>query len=165
MAAASLDPALAPVAFLVGEWEGPGAGEYPTIDDFAYIERLTFAPGPKPFLTYLQRTRAADGSPMHTETGYVRVAGAPTEGEGFGVEMVIAQPTGVAEVLSGRVVDHDIELRSTTVALTPTAKSVEATTRRFQRDGDTLVVEFHMAAVGEPLTFHLRSELARVTPT
>jgi hypothetical protein len=157
--APELHPALTPVAFLLGEWEGPGEGEYPTISPFAYTEHLTFGHVGKPFLTYLQRTWAADGSPMHTETGYVRVTGPASDGHA--VELVLSMPTGVVEVLVGTVVDDDISLTSALVGLSPTAKQVDATERRFRVEGELLVVDMGMDAVGAGFHHHLRSELRR----
>lgn len=162
MAAPDLHPALEPIAFLLGEWKGSGRGEYPTIEPFTYTEHLTFAHVGKPFLAYLQRTWAADDSPMHTETGYLRVVGpAPGSPRGHAVEMLIAQPTGITEVLTGTVVDAEIVLESAAVTLAPTAKRVDATTRTLRLDGGGLVVDMGMAAVGEPMTHHLHSELRR----
>ena len=161
MASPELHPALDPIAFLLGEWEGPGAGEYPTIDGFAYTEHLTFGHVGKPFLTYLQRTWAGDGAPMHTETGYLRVVGpTPDDPAGHAVEMVLSMPTGVVEVLTGTVVDREIVLTSALVGLSPTAKRVDATERRLRLEGGLLVVETAMAAVGEPMTHHLHSDLS-----
>jgi THAP4-like, heme-binding beta-barrel domain len=157
--APELHPALAPVAFLLGEWEGPGEGDYPTIEPFAYTEHLTFGHVGKPFLTYLQRTWAPDGSPMHTESGYVRVTGPGTTGHA--VELVLSMPTGVVEVLVGTVVDGDISLTSTLVGMSPTAKRVDATERRFRLEGELLVVDMGMDAVGRGFHHHLRSELHR----
>src|SRR5664279_3603046 len=40
---------LAPLAFLIGRWQGVGVGGYPTIEDFRFGQEVTFAPlGPKP---------------------------------------------------------------------------------------------------------------------
>jgi len=161
MAGPELHPTLTPLAFLLGEWEGPGEGHYPTIEPFTFTEHLTFGHLGKPFLAYLQRTRAADGSPMHTESGYLRVTGPTAEGEGHVVELVLSMPTGVAEVLVGTVQGRVVELASTLVGLTPSAKRVEATERTLRLDGDRLVVDTAMAAVGQPLTHHLHSELRR----
>jgi hypothetical protein len=158
--APELHPALAPVAFLLGEWEGPGEGEYPTITPFAYTEHLTFGHVGKPFLSYLQRTWAPDGSPMHAEAGYLRVPGPDADG-GHAVELVLSMPSGVVEVLAGSVLDGDISLMSTQVGLAPTAKRVDATERRFRLEGELLVVDMGMAAVGQGMEHHLRSELHR----
>jgi hypothetical protein len=163
MAGPELHPSLAPLAFLLGDWEGPGEGEYPTITSFAYRERLTFGHVGKPFVSYLQRTWAPDGSPMHTESGYLRVVGPAPQGQpGHVVELVLSMPTGVVEVLTGTVVDGDISLISTLVGLSPTAKRVDATERRIRLDSGVLVVDTAMAAVGEGLTHHLHSDLSPV---
>ena len=149
---------LAPVAGLVGTWRGPGHGEYPTISPFEYTEELTFTDVGKPFLRYLQRTWSPDGAPMHTETGFLRVPRAGT------VELVLAQPTGQTELAEGRLtagpagVEMDMHAR---VVNSASAKHVEQTRRRYVLAGDELLVEFAMAAVGVPMTHHLRSVLRR----
>ena len=157
-----LHPSLAPIAFLLGEWEGLGEGRYPTIDDFSYGEHLTFGHAGKPFLAYAQRSwDPTTGAPMHVETGYLRVTDAPAGQPGAGVELVISQPTGVVEVLVGTVHDATVLVHSTVVALTPTAKEVVEVERELRLDGDALVGRLAMAAVGEPLTHHLASRLTR----
>jgi hypothetical protein len=154
---ADLHPDLVPLARLVGTWIGHGEGSYPTIDGFAYLEELTFTHVGKPFLTMVQRTRHPDsGLPMHTEVGYLRV---PTPGV---VELVVAQPTGLAEVGVGTVADGSLQVR-TTVHATPSAKEVTAVERELRWDGDELRYRLAMAAVGHPLTHHLSATLARAT--
>ncbi len=66
-----------------------------------------------------QRTRHPETSaPMHAETGYLRV---PRPGS---IEIVMAQPTGLAEIYEGAVVGGDaplvIDARSTSINATPT---------------------------------------------
>jgi hypothetical protein len=156
-----LHPDVAVLAPLLGTWEGSGAGEYPTIDDFAYGESITFSHVGKPFVAYTQRTRHPETSvPMHAETGYLRV---PRPGS---IEIVMAQPTGLTEIYEGAVVGGEVPLlidaRSTSVNATPTAKEVTITERTISVTGDDLHYTFRMAAVGQPLQHHLSATLHRV---
>jgi THAP4-like, heme-binding beta-barrel domain len=152
-----LHPDVASLAGLLGVWRGEGAGEYPTIAPFRYGEEVRFWHVGKPFLAYTQRTWSLDdGRPLHGESGYWRPK------PGGAVEVVLAHPTGIAEVLEGRVDGGRIELGTTTVATTSTAKEVTALRRRFELDGDTLGYTVAMAAVGQPLQHHLAATLRRV---
>src|SRR5580692_11570061 len=145
-----LHPNLQALAPLLGLWQGSGSGEYPTIEPFDYLEEVTFSHVGKPFLVYGQKTKAAaDGAPLHAETGYLRV---PEPGR---VELVLAHPSGVTEIevgsyrVAGDVID--IELATTSIGLTPTAKEVSALGRSFRIDGDQLSYSVQMGAVGQPL--------------
>jgi len=156
-----LHPDVAVLAPLLGTWEGSGAGEYPTIDDFAYLESITFSHVGKPFVAYTQRTRHPEtAAPMHAETGYLRV---PRPGS---IEIVMAQPTGLAEIYEGAVVGGDVPLvidaRSTSINATSTAKEVTITERTISVTGNDLHYTFRMAAVGQPLQHHLSATLHRV---
>ncbi|WP_067827385.1 peroxynitrite isomerase [Nocardia inohanensis] len=153
-------PDIAHLAPLLGTWKGRGQGEYPTIDSFEYLEEVHFGHVGRPFLTYRQRTRAADGSrPMHSETGYLRAIG------GDRIELILAHPTGITEICEGRLVSDDdglrLELDSTSIGRSSTAKSVTALGRTFDLSGDTLGYTLRMAAVEQPLQHHLAATLHR----
>ena len=153
-----LTPHLVPLAQLVGTWAGEGTGGYPTISPFTYHEEITFAFVGKPFLGYTQRTRGADGSPLHQETGYLRHTG-----DGH-LEFVLALPTGQVELAEGvlRTTEDGLALElEARVWSTSTAKEVSATRRTYRISGDTLETVLDMAAVGQPMARHLESHLVR----
>jgi hypothetical protein len=152
-----LHPDLAPLALLVGRWRGRGRGVYPSIADFEYREETTFGHTGKPFLTYSQRTwRLPEGEPSHAEVGYWRPV------PGGGVELVVAQPSGLVEVDEGTIRDGRIELASRLVATTTSAKEVTEVRRLLEVSDDALRYRVDMAAVGHPLGMHLEGELHRV---
>jgi hypothetical protein len=158
--AVELHPDVVALAPLLGTWEGGGSGEYPTIEAFEYRETVTFTHVGKPFLAYVQRTwHPVSGLPMHSETGYLRVPGQGT------VEIVMAQPTGLAEVYVGGMTTGDdvlvIDVRSTSIGSTPSAKDVAATERTLSVSGEELSYTFRMAAVGLALQHHLSASLRR----
>jgi hypothetical protein len=149
-------PQVEPIVFLLGTWRGEGKGDYPTIEPFGYGEEIRWWHVGKPFLAYAQRTWALDdGRPLHAETGYWR-----PQPDGR-LELVMAHPTGIAEIAEGRVIGTSIELTGTRLAATPTAKEVTEVERSIQVEGDVLRYDLRMAAVGEPLLPHLRAELRR----
>ena len=115
MAPPKRHPSIERLSYLLGTWQGEGRGEYPTIEPFTYVETVTFEHFGKPFVAYSQRTRGPDG-PLHAESGYLRPIDDGT------IELVNAQPTGVAEIYTGSQVGQRLELASVWVGLSPTAK-------------------------------------------
>ena len=159
--APELHPMCRPLAFLLGTWRGRGEGTYPTIEPFTFEEEVVFGHRGTPVLGYTQRTVDAEtGEPRHAETGYWRPVA--HRDDRTLVEVVLAHPTGVSETAEGVVEGTHLELRTATVVCTPTAKEVAAIERVVDVEGDVLRYELAMAAVGVPLTPHLRGELHRV---
>jgi THAP4-like, heme-binding beta-barrel domain len=150
------------LAPLLGTWAGSGRGEYPTITPFGYDEQITFGHVGKPFLAYAQRTSSDDdGRPLHAETGYLRM---PSPGR---IELVLAHPTGIVEVEEGTlsIAGHSlvIELATTAIGRSTSAKEVVVLERSFRVAGDEISYEVRMGAVGQPLQHHLGAVLQRVT--
>lgn len=155
-------PHLTPVLGLLGSWHGRGRGAYPTIDgEFGYAQEVTFSHDGRPFLHYEARAwlLGPDDAPLRPaarESGWWRMQ---PDGR---VEALITQPTGIAEIAVGSAADGVVDLATDSVGLTPTAKKVEATRRRYTlADGDTLTFEHDMAAVGQALQHHLSARLRR----
>jgi hypothetical protein len=153
-------PDLGVLARLIGTWRGEGEGRYPTIEPFGYREEVVFGHAGKPFLAYRQATtNVATGQPAHAEAGYLR---AVAHGR---AELVLAHPTGIAEIAEGEVLDQPdglaVHLVSTAVGLTPSAKEVTSVERRLTVIGDTLRYQVSMAAVGQSHQHHLAAELHR----
>jgi THAP4-like, heme-binding beta-barrel domain len=155
-----LHPDLQALTPLLGTWQGRGSGTYPTIEPFDYLEEVAFSHVGKPFLVYGQKTRsAADGKPLHAETGYLRV---PRPGH---VEMVLAHPSGITEIEVGTYTADgttiELDMTAANIGLTPTAKEVTALGRSFRVDGDELSYSLQMCAVGQPLQHHIAAVLRR----
>jgi len=151
-------PDIEPLLFLLGTWRGEGKGEYPTIQSFAYGEEVRFWHVGKPILSYTQRTWALDDDrPLHAEMGFWRPQA------GGALEVILAHPFGITEIEIGAVSGHRVELMTHSIEGSPTAKEVTRVERSFHITGDVLGYDLRMAAVGEPVTHHLRAELRRVS--
>ena len=157
-------PLLGPVLGFLGLWRGRGLGGYPTLDgEFVYAQEVGFSHDGRPFLRYEARAWLLDGDgaplrPAARESGWWRL-----QADGR-VEALITQPTGITEILTGHAGDGVVELDTHTVALTPTAKQVTATRRRYtlaDTDADTFTFVHDLAAVGQPLQHHLSATLRR----
>ena len=157
-----LHPDLQPLNFLLGQWEGAGVGGYPTIESFRFGQEISFTHNGKPFLIYASRTWRLDdegnlGMPLGTETGYWR-----PQQDGR-VEVILAHPTGIAEIYLGEVDGSRVELSTDVVARTETAKEYTAGRRLYGLIGEDLGYAYDMAAVGQTLQSHLSAQLKRVS--
>lgn len=139
---------------LPGVWTGEGAGHYPTIAPFPYRERLQFTRlGDAAVLEYAQRTwHGETGEPLHRETGYVRV-------DQRRLELLVVQPTGIAEVHHGHVDQDVVEFGVTTLGRAATALQVETVRRRWSVRADRMIVDLWMTYADVVDGHHLRAEL------
>jgi hypothetical protein len=159
---ADLDPALLPLAFLIGDWAGVGLGQYPTIEDFRFGQEVSFSyvPG-KTFLDYESRSWLIDEDgqkvrPLAREHGYWR----PQPDNKL--EVVLAHPTGFVEIWIGELDNGKIELTTDAVARTATAKEYTGGHRLYGLVQGDLYWTFDMAAMGKELQNHLAAQLKRV---
>ncbi len=155
-------PAIAPLGFLLGRWEGAGVVGYPTIDSANYGEEISFSHNGKPFLIYESRTWLLEpdgsiGRPSHMEVGFWRPQPDNT------VEALITHPTGVTELYYGTISGTKIEMATDAVIRTATAKEVTAGKRLYGLVGADLAYAYDMAAEGQPLQPHLSAQLKRVS--
>ena len=151
-----LHPDLAPLALLLGEWEGEGRGRTGEGPPFTCREWVRFWHAGKPVILYTQRTASLDdGRPLHAEMGFWR------PGPGRAVEFVVAHGIGVAEIELGTVEDGHLRLASASIRRTPTAKSVTLLERDIDVDGDELRYQLRMATDRNPPAFHLEGALHR----
>jgi hypothetical protein len=109
-----LHPDLEPLKFLLGDWEGAGVGGYPTIESFRFGQEISFSHIGKPYLIYTSRTWRLDdegnlGAPLARESGYWRAQ------PGGRVELVLAHPTGIAEIYIGQATGTRVDLQSDVV--------------------------------------------------
>jgi hypothetical protein len=112
----------------------------------------------KPYLAYRSRTWLLDtGSLSAVEVGFWR----PVSG---GVELLLAHPTGIAEIYVGSIEGHKIELHTDVVARTATAKEVSAEHRLYGLVEGRLMYAADLAAVGQSLQPHMSAVLERVPP-
>jgi hypothetical protein len=134
---------------------------YPTIESTRFGQEVTFAHNGKPFLIYSSRTWMLDedgqiGPPLAAETGFWRAQ------PGGQLEVLLAHPTGIAEIYLGEVSGTKIEMATDVVVRTSTAKEVSAGRRLYGLIGADLGYAYDMAAVGQPLQAHVSAQLKRV---
>jgi THAP4-like, heme-binding beta-barrel domain len=162
----AVHPDLEPLAWLLGRWAGNGRGDYPTIEEFSFRQEIVFAHDGRPFLHYFSRTFLTEGTaagpgtvikPSGIETGFFR---ARPEGR---VEVVLAHPTGFAEIWYGEVDGTKLELATDVVVRTESAKEYTAGKRLYGLVEGHLLWAYDMAAMGQQLQSHLWGRLEPVS--
>ncbi len=152
---------LAPLAWMIGRWEGAGVVGYPTIESANFGQELEVSHDGRPFLTWQSHTWLLDDAgekvrPLATELGFWRPV------EGGEVELVLTHPTGIVELYFGKAEPAKIELRTDGVLRSPHAKEYNAATRLYGLVSSNLLWAMDMAAVGQQLQSHVSAELKRV---
>ncbi len=154
-------PAIEPLSFLLGRWEGAGVVGYPTIESANFGQEIAFSHNGKPFLIYSSRTWLLEpdgtiGRPLAMEVGFWR-----PQPDGS-LEVLLTHPTGITEIYLGEISGTKIEMATDAVLRTATAKLVTAGKRLYGLVGADLGYAYDMAAVGQPLQPHVSAQLKRV---
>jgi hypothetical protein len=151
-------PAIAPLSFLLGRWEGAGVGGYPTIESYRFGQILTFTHIGKPYLIYTSRSWRLDDEGNRTESLATEMGFWRPQPENK-VEVLLSHSTGITEIYLGEVSGTRIDLATDVVARTQTAKQVTAGKRLYGLVGEDLAYAYDMAAMGQPLQPHLSAQL------
>ncbi|CAG8606456.1 1717_t:CDS:2 [Cetraspora pellucida] len=155
-----------PLEFLFGTWKGKGNGHFEGIKDFVYDEELDISPdeAARGWLYYKQKTwnPARNNANFHSEIGYIRMPGMTDK-----VELVLAQPTGIASIEEGRLKGKTLTLTSKCIARSSTSKPPHVT--EFRRtwtvdlNDNVLTYTFDMATSDKPMAPHLSAILYKVS--
>lgn len=160
---ADLPERLAPLAWLIGRWEGVGVVGYPTIESVNFGQEVECSHDGRGFLEWRSHTWLLDQEtgekvrPLATELGFWR----PGE-DGKEVELLLTHPTGILEMYYGTMQPAKIEVRTDSVVRSPSAKEYNAATRLYGLVESQLMWVMDMAAVGQPLQSHVSATLQRV---
>jgi THAP4-like, heme-binding beta-barrel domain len=160
-AEADLPAELFPISYLLGTWAGEGVGGYPGEPDYPFAQEVSFrlVPG-LPVLGYVSRTwDPVSGEPLSSEVGYWRTAG--TFETGLRVEVMLAHPTGMAEVYVGDVDGGKIELSNNVTVRTATAREIERSERLYGIVEGDLAYAIDIAAEGQPMRPYMSARLQK----
>jgi len=160
---ANLSPALAPLAWLVGRWEGAGVLGYPTIESAHFGQEILCSHDGRPFLEWQSRTWLLDEAgnktrPLAVELGFWRVL---PDGE---IELLLTHQSGVLEMYVGHrdPAKPVLQMRTDGVLRSPAAKEYNAGSRMYGLVDSELFWAMDMAAVGQDLASHVSAQLKRV---
>ncbi|MBW3083860.1 hypothetical protein KEM60_00038 [Austwickia sp. TVS 96-490-7B] len=159
----TLNPIMAPLAWMVGRWEGAGVIGYPGMESANFGQEVICSHDQRAFLRWESRTWQLDDAgnqvaPLATELGFWRVL---DSGE---IEFLLAHPTGIVEMYVGDRDAHRpvVNLRTDGVMRSPQAKEYNAATRMYGFVESQLMWAMDMAAQGHPMQSHASATLKRV---
>lgn len=161
----TMNPVVEPLSWMLGTWlsDPPGAGTFPTLRPFQYLEEVYISHVGQPVLNFSFNAFHPDTrKPMHRECGFIRLK--PDTNK---VAFVSAQNTGIVEVEEGEVNGQELCITSHSIARISFAKEphVEQITRKFRLNSEgKLEQTVSMATTTQPMTQHLHITYKKVTP-
>ncbi|KRX00507.1 Calycin-like protein [Pseudocohnilembus persalinus] len=153
--------------FLQGEWQGKGA----VVDSdkkIEYQENIQVNHIKGPVYMYIQKTKKVpEQTPLHSETGYFRVFPSQEGSSEGSVELLTAQPFGVASIEIGKFSDKKITLscKQDKLIRTETAKKPFVTefSREFWiNDKGNLEYKMNLGTENYQARHHLSAELQKI---
>ncbi|XP_072263921.1 peroxynitrite isomerase THAP4 isoform X2 [Pyxicephalus adspersus] len=159
-----LNPAVAPLAWMLGTWvsDPPGEGQFPSITSFRYIEKAVISHVGQPMLNFtFCASNPETGKPLHRECGFIRVKPGTNQ-----VAFVCAQNTGVVEVEEGEVQGEQLTLTSHSLSRISFAKEphVQQISRTFCLTPEgKLEQTVSMATSTQAMAPHLQVTYKKVT--
>lgn len=136
---------LAPLAWLIGRWEGAGVAEHPGEEPYQFGQEVTVSHDGRPFLEWHSTTWKLDSDgnkldAVDTEMGYWRPLGqtagqdltpgvTPKGGIKTDVEFLVVRPEGVLEMYYGTAQPAKIDIRTDGVIRSPQTEDYKAGTR------------------------------------
>lgn len=182
-----LSPEVYPLAWLVGNWRGPGYVDYPNIPERPIVVEATFSHDGGPYLSYTSTTWLLDGElagletkvdqkdlvsgdVWSTESGYWRI---PPGGQGEAangettprseLEVLLSDPAGYISVLVGAVQGPRISLISDAIARTESGADVSAVKRQYGLVDGELMWATDLAAFGNDMASYSAGRLQRMS--
>nr|XP_004667864.1 peroxynitrite isomerase THAP4 isoform X1 [Jaculus jaculus] len=160
-----MNPVVEPLSWMLGTWlsDPPGAGTFPTLQPFQYLEEVHISHVGQPILNFSFNSFHPDThKPMHRECGFIRLK--PDTNK---VAFISAQNSGIVEVEEGEVNGQELCIASHSIARISFAKEphVEQITRKFRLNSEgKLEQTVSMATTTQPMTQHLHITYKKVTP-
>lgn len=156
-----LPPALAPLAWMIGRWEGAGVMGYPGTDSFNVGQEVEIQHDGRAFLHYTSRLWRldADGNQVEqldTETGFWR----PLPDDE--VELVLAHSGGVVELYYGKTATAKVELQTDGVLRSPDSEPYTAGRRLYGLVNSNFMWAMDKATEEQSLTSYVSAELKRI---
>ena len=167
-----LAPEIYPLAWLVGDWSGPGVIDYPNIPRTEARADVSFTHDGGPYLIYratftVVNEDGSDGAIWSSEQGYWRVSPETPadmeldEGQ-FPVELLLADASGSIALFIGAVGNGRIDLASDLMARSSSAPDVGGATRLYGHVNGELMFAFDIAAFGQELQSYSSGRMSRV---